>query len=325
MRPILAFLLGFLVIFSPNSFGQADESKFEEIWKLIRDKYVAATPNTSEAKADCLSKFLKSRLSECLDKYSEYLEKENFENLTDGIIGVSTINAEKVEIQSVFSGDLGDNIIYLKVTDFSEKSGDQFLKSIRKPFIESQGKKFFLIDLRDNPGGSLKIVEMISYLFAENPNDIVITEINRDGEKVTRVRDIKSLFGKGPDFYLGSLKNMKFGFLIDGLTASSAEFFVALMSDWGKSQFIIGEKSVGKNAIQSLFPLKGGGGLKLTTKKYLVGNHKIDVGSKIKPTYEVKSNGLYTTGSIDPQNGEVIIDLKNDTQLKFALEKISKK
>ena len=74
-----------------------------------------------------------------------------------------------------------------------------------------------------------------------------------------------------------------------------------------KSAILVGEKTFGKGIVQSVLPLPGGDGLKLTTSKYLTPN-KIDIHEKgIEPDVVVV------------QEESVYEDFDDDLQLQKAI------
>ncbi len=81
---------------------------------------------------------------------------------------------EVIEIQSVKTDLLEDNIGYIRLTSFNENSGEQIEDKI-KDLEKNQNIKAYILDLRNNPGGLLSQAIKISDFFLDN-GEIVSTK-----------------------------------------------------------------------------------------------------------------------------------------------------
>ena len=165
---------------------------------------------------------------------------------------------ETIRVRSVRSHTEGDDIGYIRITQFSEQTTDGLKKSIAD--IDNQlgadKVKGFVIDLRNNPGGLLDQAIQVSDDFL-NAGEIVSTR-GRHPE------DTQRYDAKGGDVTDGKPVVV----LINGGTASASEIVSGALQDH-KRATIIGMTSFGKGSVQTIIPLgEGRGALRLTTARY---------------------------------------------------------
>ena len=171
------------------------------------------------------------------------------------------IQRQIIEVQSVESKLLGDkkNIGYVKLKSFNENSDKQFIKLVKK--FEKQNLKGYIIDLRNNPGGLLNQAITITDFFLEK-GEIVSTR----GRRTSETRKFFARTGDG-------VKGKPVIVLINNGSASASEIFAGALKDH-KRAIILGENSYGKGSVQSIIPLKNGGGIRLTISKYYLPSGK---------------------------------------------------
>ena len=172
------------------------------------------------------------------------------------------ITREIIEVKSVESKILGikDNIGYVKLKSFNENSDKQFIKTIKK--YEKEKKLIgYIVDLRNNPGGLLTQAISITDFFLED-GEIVSTK----GRKISESR---KFFAKSGDGVNGKPVIV----MINNGSASASEIFAGALKDH-KRAIILGENSYGKGSVQSIIPLKNGGGIRLTISKYYLPSGK---------------------------------------------------
>ena len=90
------------------------------------------------------------------------------------------ITREIIEVQSVKSDLLDNNIGYIRLTSFNDNSSQQIKKQIEK-LKKNENLKAFILDLRNNPGGLLSQAIKISDFFLEN-GEIVSTKSRKKSE-----------------------------------------------------------------------------------------------------------------------------------------------
>ena len=171
------------------------------------------------------------------------------------------IQRQIIEVQSVESKLLGDkkNIGYIKLKSFNENSDKQFITLVKK--YEKQNLKGYIIDLRNNPGGLLNQAIAITDFFLEE-GEIVSTK----GRRTSETRKFFARTGDG-------VKGKPVIVLINNGSASASEIFAGALKDH-KRAIILGENSYGKGSVQSIIPLRNGGGIRLTISKYYLPSGK---------------------------------------------------
>lgn len=202
-----------------------------------------------------------------------------------------------IEIQSVNSKIISKekNIGYVRLKSFNENSDNQFLKSLKK-FETNKKIKGYVIDLRNNPGGLLTQAINITDFFLDD-GEIVSTK----GRKVSETR--KFFARKGDE-----IKGKPLVVIINNGSASAAEIFAGALKDH-KRAIILGENSYGKGSVQSIIPLKNGGGMRLTISKYYLpsGESISEVG--VTPDIVVEEIG-----------DDFKINSEKDNQLNYAIK-----
>ena len=202
-----------------------------------------------------------------------------------------------IEVKSVNSQIISEqkNIGYVRLKSFNENSDNQFLKSLKK-FEDNKNIKGYVIDLRNNPGGLLTQAINIADFFLDD-GEIVSTK----GRKVSETR--KFFARKGDE-----VKGKPLVVLINNGSASAAEIFAGALKDH-KRAIILGENSYGKGSVQSIIPLRNGGGMRLTISKYYLPSGKSISEVGVKPDILVEE-------SLD----DFEINSKQDNQLNYAIK-----
>ena len=205
------------------------------------------------------------------------------------------ITRQIIEVTSVKSEVKEDNVGYIRLTSFNENSSDQIKKKVNE-FKKNNKIKYYILDLRNNPGGLLSQAIKISDYFLEN-GEIVSTKSRKNYEN-------KKWFARSGDILNGSTMIV----LINYGSASASEIVAGALKDH-KRAILIGERSYGKGSVQSIIPLKNNGAIRLTVSKYYLpsGDSISEVG--VVPDFEVEE-----------ENDEFRINTETDNQLKFALK-----
>ncbi len=204
------------------------------------------------------------------------------------------ITREIIQVQSVKSKIIDDNIGYIRLTSFNENTGDQIKKIINN--YKKEGKvKSYILDLRNNPGGLLSQAIRISDFFLEN-GEIVSTKSRKESEN-------RKWFAKKGDITNGETLVV----LINYGSASASEIVAGALQDH-KRAILVGESTYGKGSVQSIIPLQNKGAIRLTVSKYYLpsGESISEVG--VTPDIEVEED-----------SDEFRIDSKTDNQLNFTL------
>jgi len=207
------------------------------------------------------------------------------------------IERKIIEVQSVSSKIIGEekNLGYIRLKSFNENSDKQFLKSV-KEFEKKFKIKGYVFDLRNNPGGLLTQAINITDFFLED-GEIVSTK----GRKVSETR--KFFARKGDE-----IKGKPIVVLINNGSASASEIFAGALKDH-KRAIILGENSYGKGSVQSIIPLRNGGGMRLTISKYYLPSGK-----------SISEVGVTPDIVIEEEGDDFTINTDKDNQLNYAIK-----
>ena len=202
-----------------------------------------------------------------------------------------------IEVQSVSDQIISKekNIGYVRLKSFNENSDNQFLKSIKK-FEKNKKIKGYVIDLRNNPGGLLTQAINITDFFLNN-GEIVSTK----GRKVSETR---KFFAKNGD----EVNGKPLVVLINNGSASASEIFAGALKDH-KRAIILGENSYGKGSVQSIIPLRNGGGMRLTISKYYLPSGK-----------SISEVGVTPDILVEETDEDFKINSDKDNQLNYAIK-----
>lgn len=185
------------------------------------------------------------------------------------------INREIIMVQSVEARMLEQNQIgYIKISHFNEHSGEELELIITDLLRQHPAMIGWLVDVRDNPGGVFSQALKISDAFLSE-GEIIHTVSKGDTEHFA---------ADSTDFSNG----LPLIVLINGNSASASEIFAAAIQDLERGS-LMGEKSYGKGLVQTLFPLRNGGGVKLTTSEYKTASG-FSVGRGLEPDVKLIDN-----------------------------------
>lgn len=164
-----------------------------------------------------------------------------------------TIVRDIIKIKSVKHKMMGDDIGYIRLTQFQERTGNDLENALKD--LEKQNMKSLILDLRNNPGGLLKVAVQVSELFLKEGN-LIVSVKGRDGEK---------------EEYLSSSSKVREEYpivvLVNEGSASASEIVAGALQDWGRG-IVLGTQTFGKGSVQTVFTLSDGSGMRLTTAKY---------------------------------------------------------
>ena len=202
---------------------------------------------------------------------------------------------EVIQVQSVKSEIIDENIGYIRLTSFNDNSSDQIEKQIKK-LKKDKNLNSFILDLRNNPGGLLSQAIKISDFFLEN-GEIVSTKSRKSSEN-------RKWFAKKGDITNGKTLIV----LINYGSASASEIVAGALKDH-KRAILLGENSYGKGSVQSIIPLKNKGAIRLTVAKYYLPSGK-----------SISEVGVSPDIEIDEELDDFKIKTETDNQLNYALK-----
>lgn len=241
-----------------------------------------------------------------MEEAIKHIKGDKGTKVTLGILSKESATAEvkevevvrdEIKMESILSETLEGNIGYIGITQFEEATSEDFIKAAEN--LRSKGVKGIIIDMRGNPGGILdEAVEISDYLL---PEVGIVSAKNRAGEEIFHEKSDKEYM------------DIPLVVLVNKASASASEIVSAALQD-NKRAVLVGETTYGKGVVQTLIPLTGGAGLKLTTSEYFTPNGVNIDGKGIEPDYAVEL----------PKDiqGIGITHLDQDVQLQKALELI---
>ena len=202
-----------------------------------------------------------------------------------------------IEVKSVVAKIIGDKkkIGYLRLKSFNENSNKQLSMNINK-FEKNNNLNGYILDLRNNPGGLLTQAINVTDFFLDD-GEIVSTKGRKAGES-------RRFFSKKGD----GINGKPLIVLINNGSASASEIVSGALKDH-KRAIILGERSYGKGSVQSIIPLKNGGGIRLTISKYYLPSGK-----------SISEVGVLPDIYLEETGKDFKIDSKTDNQLKYAVD-----
>jgi len=172
------------------------------------------------------------------------------------------LTREFIPVTSVISELLPGNIAYFEITHFHRNTHLELESSIKTEQANSDNPLAgIILDLRGNPGGVILPAVEIADGFLDQ-GMIVFTK-GRYQASLLEFRAHQGQWASGIPLVI----------LTDGKTASASEVLTGALQDHGRA-VIIGEKTFGKGSIQSVFTLRNGSTLKLTTAHYFTPSGK---------------------------------------------------
>lgn len=168
---------------------------------------------------------------------------------------------------------LEDKIAYIRLSDFRENSARDLEEAIDR--LKKEEMDSVILDLRNNPGGLLDVSVSVAELFLPRRALIVTTK--------GRLRNQNLEFHARSE---GTINEVPLVVLINEGSASASEIVAGAIQDHHRG-VVMGTKSHGKASVQTIFPLKDGSALRLTTSKYFTPSGRSIHGHGIDPDVEV--------------------------------------
>ncbi len=213
---------------------------------------------------------------------------------------IFNLKREIIEVKSVESKMIGakKKIAYIRLKSFNENSDEQLLSDV-KNFEKNRKPLGYIIDLRNNPGGLLSQAINITDFFL-NEGEIVSTK----GRKKIETR---KFFAKKGD----AINGKPIIIITNNGSASASEILAGALKDH-KRAVILGENTYGKGSVQSIIPLRNGGGMRLTISKYYLPSGK-----------SISEVGVTPDILVEEIDEKFRINTETDNQLKYALNLFS--
>lgn len=205
------------------------------------------------------------------------------------------ITRENVKLHYIKSEVLENNIGYINIVSFDEKTAEEFKTKLQE--LLSKNVKGIILDLRNNGGGIVGEATQIADYLLDKDQKIIITKDKNGKEEVTLSKEDK-------------LTDLPIVVLTNAYTASSSEILTSALRDNNRAK-VVGIKTYGKGVIQNVYRLSDGSALKLTTHEYYTA-----LGNKINGI------GIYPNEEVELPDGVNIYNVPRDkdTQLQKAIE-----
>jgi carboxyl-terminal processing protease len=186
-----------------------------------------------------------------------------------------TITREPYKLRTVAARVESGNIGYLRVAGFDVATPAELGSAIQDLQQRPGGKLIgFILDLRNNPGGSFDAAVAVADTFIDK-GDIVVVK----GRTSASVRRISATPGD-------AARGLPVVALINGGTAREAELVAGCLQD-NRRAVLLGTKSYGESSIESLIPLPGNGAIRLTTARFMTPTGRRIQGKGLDPDLTV--------------------------------------
>jgi carboxyl-terminal processing protease len=166
-----------------------------------------------------------------------------------------TLTRAIIQVKSVKVKKLEDNIGYVRIAAFQERTSDDLRKALKDLGEKLNPMKGLVLDLRNDPGGLLTQAIEVSDVFLKS--GVIVS---------TRGR-VKSMETKAVAKSNGDKITCPMVVLVNEGTASAAEIVAGALQDNNRA-LIVGAQTFGKASVQTVIPLEDGSALKLTTARY---------------------------------------------------------
>jgi carboxyl-terminal processing protease len=182
-----------------------------------------------------------------------------------------TITREEIRVQSVRGKVIEPGYAWLRVSQFQDRTVDDFAKKLEEIYKQEPNLKGLVLDLRNDPGGLLEGAVAVSAAFL--PSDVVVVSTNG------QIADSKQSFRAAPADYLrrggsdplrklpDAIKRVPLIVLVNEGSASASEIVAGALQDH-KRAIVMGAQSFGKGSVQTVRQLGPDTALKITTARY---------------------------------------------------------
>jgi len=214
------------------------------------------------------------------------------------------LTREKIKINNItYQGLIDTDLGYIRLEEFTPGASDEVKEAVLS--LKKAGAKKLILDLRNNPGGSLYEAINIVNVFIPKGNEVVSTKGKLEEWNKTYTTLNGPIDTETPLVVLAN-----------GGSASASEIVAGSLQDYDRA-VLIGQKTFGKGLVQTTRQLSYNAQLKVTTAKYYIPSgrciqaldysHRKSDGSVDKFADSTKSefktkNGrkVYDGGGLDP-------------------------
>jgi len=220
-----------------------------------------------------------------------------------------TIVRDIIQVKSIKSRLLEEQYGYIRVSHFQAPTAADMTSAIKKLKKQAKNKKLngLILDLRNNPGGLLDSAIQISDAFIHNDQKgdeemIVYTKGRLPGSEFTAYATPGDI-----------LKDLPIVVLINEGSASGSEIVAGALQDHHRA-ILIGTKSFGKGSVQTVLPLDGDRGIKITTALYYTPNGRSIQATGIEPDIIIENLKLP-----EPSEDDKLFGFLKESDLKGHL------
>lgn len=176
-----------------------------------------------------------------------------------------------ITVESVYTRTIGNDILYIRVTNFDKKVAADVKESIKKHAAKSKG---IIMDLRNNPGGLLDQAVELTDLFVDE--GVIVSQKGRNASDDVAYKATKS----------ATITKLPLVVLVNEGSASASEIVSGAIQDLGRG-VIVGEKTFGKGSVQVIMPVTDTEAIKLTVARYYLPSGRTIQAIGVTPDIEV--------------------------------------
>jgi len=184
-----------------------------------------------------------------------------------------TITRDIISLHSVKGMFLEPGFAYVRITNFQGQTTKD-IKELLQKLEKKKPIKGLILDLRNNPGGLLDQAISVSDIFLEK-GLVVYTKGRIQEQNMT----FQAHSNNGKNLY-------PLVILVNEGSASASEIVAGAIQDH-KRGVIVGTQTFGKGSVQTILPMPGGSGLRITTARYFTPNGRSIQATGIIPDVEV--------------------------------------
>lgn len=162
-----------------------------------------------------------------------------------------------------------EGVAYVELSHFTERTTAELSLALRE--AQHEGAKGLVLDLRGNPGGLLDAAVDAAGIFLPSGSKVLSVQ-GREGDPAEEYFCSRQLTEWKGEVVL----------LLDRESASASEVLAAALQDHGRAQ-VVGSRSYGKGSVQTVRPLRHGGGLRLTVAHYTSPKGRVIQGKGVEP------------------------------------------
>jgi carboxyl-terminal processing protease len=175
-----------------------------------------------------------------------------------------------IEIQSVYSKTIGDDVLYLRITSFDQK----VVSGMKRAIAEHPKSKGIILDLRNNPGGLLNQAIGVVDMFVNQ--GIIVSQKGKIPEENLIYNATQN----------STNTEIPLVILVNGGSASASEIVSGALQDH-KRAVVVGQKTFGKGSVQVVMPISQDEALRLTIARYYLPSGRTIQAVGVTPDIEV--------------------------------------